>query len=119
VPLGVFDDLKARGFPSTGTPNIGGTINTATGILFIAGTIDARFRGFDADNGKLLWETQLPASGHATPLTYAGRDGRQYVVIAAGGDGLLQSPLGSKVVAFALPRGDTRQLPTPNFQLPK
>ena len=105
VPLGVFDDLKARGFPSTGTPNIGGTISTASGIIFIAGTIDARFRAFDADNGKLLWETQLPASGHATPLTYAGRDGRQYVVIAAGGDGLLQSPVGGRIVAFALPTG--------------
>ena len=67
VPLGVFDDLKARGIPPTGTPNIGGTISTASGVIFIAGTIDARFRAFDADNGKLLWETALPASGHATP----------------------------------------------------
>ena len=104
VPLGVFDDLKSRGFPSTGTPNIGGSISTSTGVLFIAGTIDARFRAFDADSGKLLWETPLPASGHATPLTYLGRDGRQYVVISAGGDGLFQSPVGSKIVAFALPR---------------
>jgi quinoprotein glucose dehydrogenase len=104
VPLGVFDDLKARGFPETGTPNIGGTIATTTGLVFIAASIDRRFRAFDADSGKLLWETQLPASGHATPLTYLGRDGRQYVVIAAGGDGLLQSPVGSAIVAYALPK---------------
>jgi quinoprotein glucose dehydrogenase len=104
VPLGVFDDLKTRGFPETGTPNIGGTIATASGLVFIAASIDRRFRAFDADSGKLLWETQLPASGHATPLTYLGRDGRQYVVIAAGGDGLLQSPVGSAIVAYALPK---------------
>jgi glucose dehydrogenase len=102
VPLGVFDELKTRGFPSTGTPNIGGTVSTASGLIFVAASIDARFRAFDADNGTLLWETTLPASGHATPLTYLGRDGRQYVVIAAGGDGLLQSPVGSKIVAFAV-----------------
>jgi glucose dehydrogenase len=104
VPLGVFDDLKSRGFDNTGTPNIGGTIVTAGGVIFIGGTIDRRFRAFDAQTGTLLWETMLEASAHATPMTFRGRDGRQYVVIAAGGDGLLASPPGSKVVAFALPR---------------
>ena len=102
VPLGVFDDLKARGFDKTGTPNIGGTIATAAGLVFIGGTIDGRFRAFDADTGALLWETTLDASAHATPMTFMGRNGRQYVVIAAGGDGLLVSPLGSNIVAFAL-----------------
>jgi len=102
VPLGEFDDLKARGIPKTGTPNIGGTIVTATGLVFIAGTIDGRFRAFDEQNGALLWETTLDASGHATPMTFMGRDGHQYVVIAAGGDGLLVSPPGSKIVAFRL-----------------
>ena len=102
VPLGVFDDLKARGFDKTGTPNIGGTIATAAGLVFIGGTIDGRFRAFDADTGALLWETTLDASAHATPMTFMGRNGRQYVVIAAGGDGLLASPPGSKIVAFAL-----------------
>jgi quinoprotein glucose dehydrogenase len=104
VPLGVFDELKARGFDKTGTPNIGGTIATASGLLFIGGTIDSRFRAFAADTGALLWETKLDASAHATPMTFMGRDGRQYVVIAAGGDGLLVSPPGSTIVAFALPR---------------
>jgi quinoprotein glucose dehydrogenase len=102
VPLGEFDDLTARGIPKTGTPNIGGTIVTASGLVFIAGTIDGRFRAFDAQTGALLWETTLDASGHATPMTFMGRDGQQYVVIAAGGDGLLASPPGSKIVAFAL-----------------
>ena len=104
VPLGVFDDLAARGFDKTGTPNIGGTIVTAGGVVFIGATIDRRFRAFDADNGAQLWETQLEASAHATPMTFMGRDGRQYVVVAAGGDGLLASPPGTKIVAFALPR---------------
>ncbi|PYR75366.1 MAG: pyrroloquinoline quinone-dependent dehydrogenase [Acidobacteria bacterium] len=103
VPLGEFDDLTARGVPKTGTPNIGGAIATASGVVFIGGTIDRRFRAFDAATGRTLWETTLEASGHATPMTFMGRDGRQYVVIAASGDGLLRSPAGSKVVAFALP----------------
>jgi quinoprotein glucose dehydrogenase len=104
VPLGEFDDLKARGFPNTGTPNIGGTITTAGGLVFVGGTIDRRFRAFDAQTGAKLWETTLEASAHATPMTFMGRNGRQYVVIAAGGDGLLVSPPGSKIVAFALPQ---------------
>ena len=102
VPLGVFEDLMARGIPATGTPNIGGTIATAGGVVFIGGTIDRRFRAFDAQTGVQLWETTLEASAHATPMTFMGRDRRQYVVIAAGGDGLLASPPGSKIVAFTL-----------------
>ncbi len=102
VPLGVFDDLKARGFDKTGTPNIGGSIVTAGGVIFIGATIDRRFRAFDAATGAPLWETLLDASAHATPMTFMGRNGRQYVVIAASGDGILGSPPGSKIVAFAL-----------------
>ena len=105
VPLGVFDDLKARGFGATGTPNMGGTIALADGVIFIGGTIDRRFRAFDAETGASLWETTLEASAHATPMTYQGRDGRQYVAIAAGGGGILRSEPGSKIVAFALPAG--------------
>ena len=105
VPLGVFDDLKARGFGATGTPNMGGTIALADGVIFIGGTIDRRFRAFDAETGAPLWETTLEASAHATPMTYQGRDGRQYVAIAAGGGGILRSEPGSKIVAFALPAG--------------
>ena len=103
VPLGVFDELKPRGFDRTGAPNIGGTIVTAGGVVFVGATIDRRFRAFDAATGALLWETMLDASAHATPMTFVGKDGRQYVVIAAGGDGLLASAPGSNIVAFALP----------------
>ncbi len=108
VPLGVFDDLKARGFDKTGTPNMGGTIATTEGLIFVGGTIDKRFRAFDADTGAMLWETMLEASAHATPMTYRGKDGRQYVAIAAGGGGILRSEAGSKVVAYALPLASTR-----------
>ena len=99
-----FEELKERGFDKTGTPNIGGTDRHRVGLIFIGATIDRRFRAFDARTGRLLWETTLDASAHATPMTFMGRDGRQYVVVAAGGDGLLQSPPGRQIVAFALPR---------------
>jgi glucose dehydrogenase len=109
VPLGVFDDLKARGFDKTGTPNIGGTIATASGLVFVGASIDRHFHAFSAQTGALLWETTLDASAHATPMTFMGRDQRQYVVVAASGDGLLQSPPGRRIVAFALPgRGLSR-----------
>jgi glucose dehydrogenase len=104
VPLGFFEDLKARGHDRTGSPNIGGTIATAAGVVFVGATIDKRFRAFDAQTGAQLWETTLDASAHATPMTFLGRDGRQYVVVAAGGDGLLRSEPGTNIVAFALPR---------------
>ena len=103
VPLGVFDELKARGFDKTGTPNIGGTIVTSTGVVFVGATIDKRFRAFNAQTGALLWETTLDASAHATPMTFMGRNHRQYVVVAASGAGLLGSPPGRRIVAFALP----------------
>jgi quinoprotein glucose dehydrogenase len=103
VPLGTFEHLAARGFDRTGTPNIGGSIATATGVVLIGATIDSRFRAFDADTGDLLWDTTIDASAHATPMTFLGRDGRQFVVVAAGGAGMLGSPAGSKIVAFALP----------------
>jgi glucose dehydrogenase len=109
VPLGVFEELKSRGFGGTGTPNMGGTIATAEGLVFVGGTIDKRFRAFDADTGKLVWETPLEASAHATPMTFLGRDGRQYVVIAAGGGGILRSEPGSKIVAFALTSAGARR----------
>jgi quinoprotein glucose dehydrogenase len=103
VPLGIFEELKRRGFDNTGAPSMGGTIATASGVVFIGGTIDRRFRAFDAATGALLWETTLDASAHSTPLTFMGRDKRQYVVIAAGGGGILRSEPGGKIVAFALP----------------
>lgn len=102
VPLGIVDSLVARGVPPTGTPSLGGAIVTAGGLVFIAGTNDARLRAFDADAGTELWSDRLEASGHATPMTYRGRSGRQYVVIAAGGGGYLSRTIADVVAAYAL-----------------
>ena len=76
VPLGVVDALVARGVPPTGTPSPGGSIATVGGLVFIAGTNDARLRAFDADSGRELWADRLEASGHATPMTYRGKSGQ-------------------------------------------
>jgi glucose dehydrogenase len=103
VPLGFVESLKAKGFANTGTLNIGGSIATASGLIFIGATIDCRFRAFDSRTGKQLWETELDACAHTVPITFLGSDGRQYVVIAAGGGSYLGATPGSKIVAFALP----------------
>ncbi len=103
VPLGVTDELP-EGKRLTGRPNIGGPISTASGLTFIGASDDGRFRAFDSATGNMLWEYRLPAAAHATPATYRGKDGRQYVVITATGGSFLDSPLASDVVmAFALP----------------
>jgi quinoprotein glucose dehydrogenase len=85
-----------------GSPNLGGSIVTAGGLVFIAATFDGALRAFDVETGRELWKAQLPAGGQATPMTYRA-GGRQFVVIAAGGHGKLGTPLGDYVVAFALP----------------
>jgi quinoprotein glucose dehydrogenase len=103
IPLGEFPELVAKGMCNTGSENYGGSVVTAGGLLFIGATThDKKFRAFDKLTGKLLWETTLPADGNATPATYEV-DGRQYVVIAAGG-GKWRQPAGGCFVAFALPR---------------
>jgi quinoprotein glucose dehydrogenase len=102
IPFGEYPELAAKGMTNTGTENFGGPIVTAGGLLFIAATdYDKKFRVFDKSTGELLWETTLPFAGNATPITYAV-DGRQYVVIAAGGGKDLKSPSGGVYVAFAL-----------------
>ncbi|APW62767.1 pyrroloquinoline quinone-dependent dehydrogenase [Paludisphaera borealis] len=105
VPLGEHPELTARGVPRTGTETFGGSIVTAGGLVFIAGTKDERLHAFDKQTGKLLWEHPLPAGGYATPSTYQV-NGRQYVVIAAGGAGKLNTKAGDAFVAFALEGGD-------------
>lgn len=100
--LGEFAELTKRGVPQTGTDNFGGTIVTAGGLIFIGATRDEKFRAFDKTTGKVLWETQLPAGGYATPATYQAA-GRQFVLIAAGGAGKLGTKAGDQFVAFALP----------------
>ena len=109
VTLGVNDSLLARGVPKTGAPNLGGSIATAGGLVFIGSTNDKRFRAFDARTGAELWVAKLEASAHATPITYRGeRTGRQFVVIAAGGGGAFDRDQADVVAAFALPDGGTR-----------
>ena len=104
VPLGVVDELQARGVPQTGALNLGGTMVTAGGLVFIGGSSDSRFRAFDSRTGKVLWETMLEASGHATPMTFLGKNtGKQFVVIAAGGGGYFSDKVSDTVDAFALP----------------
>ena len=102
IPFGEYPALTAQGITNTGTDNYGGPVVTANGLLFIgASTYDKKFRVYDKLTGKLLWETQLPASGNATPSLYMV-NGRQYVVIACGG-GKNGAPSGGTYVAFALP----------------
>ena len=86
-----------------GSVNLGGSIVTAGGLVFISAAKDNCLRAFDIETGKQLWKAELPAGGQATPMTYQGRDGKQYVVICAGGHGRLKSTLGDYVMAFALP----------------
>src|SRR5262249_20356879 len=103
-PLGRIDILEAIGVRDTGAVNLGGSIATAGGLVFIAAANDSRFRAFDSKTGKVLWETRLEASGHTSPITYMGRDGRQYVALmAAGGGGFLGGGLSNTLVAFGLP----------------
>jgi quinoprotein glucose dehydrogenase len=99
VPLG---EMPGSGLANTGSENYGGPVVTASGLLFIGATVyDKKFRAFDAKTGALLWETTLPASGNATPAVYEV-NGKQHVVIAAGG-GKWGAPPGGTYVAFALP----------------
>jgi quinoprotein glucose dehydrogenase len=102
IPLGEYPELAARGIKNTGSENYGGPILTASGLLFIGATIyDRKLRAFDSGTGKLLWETELPFSGTATPATYM-IDGRQYVVICTSSARDRNAPQGSAYVAFAL-----------------
>jgi len=107
TPLGTGEGLERLGLrlpPDVrGMFNLGGAITTASGLVFIGASPDAYFRAFDIETGAELWKTRLPAGGKATPVTYRGRDGRQYVVIAAGGDGQLFGH-SDEIVAFAIPR---------------
>jgi quinoprotein glucose dehydrogenase len=103
IPLGEYPELAAKGVRNTGTENYGGPVVTAGGLVFIgASNHDRKFHVFDKATGKLLWETTLPAAGNATPATYE-INGRQFVVIAAGG-GKSGEPSGGSYVAFALPQ---------------
>jgi quinoprotein glucose dehydrogenase len=105
VPFGTAADVLPNGISiPPGSPSLGGPIITAGGLIFIAGAMDNYLRAFDIDTGAELWKGRLPAGGQATPMTYRLRpDGKQFVVIAAGGHGKLGTKLGDSLVAFALP----------------
>jgi quinoprotein glucose dehydrogenase len=105
IPLGEYPELAEKGMRNTGTENYGGPVVTAGGLVFIGATnFDRKFHAFDKKTGALLWETTLPFAGNATPAAYEV-DGRQFIVIAAGGGkGKPGSPSGGVYVAFALPR---------------
>jgi hypothetical protein len=109
--LGEYDELTARGIPKTGASNLGGSMVTAGGLVFIGATNDSRFRAFDKDTGEEIWNWRLPASAHATPITFTGaKTGRQIVVIAAGGGNKYNANAMAKLIAFAVPGpGDPRE----------
>jgi quinoprotein glucose dehydrogenase len=101
VPLGEYPELTARGIPVTGTENYGGPVVTAGDLIFIGATADGKFRAFHKETGQILWEHDLPLDGNATPSTYLA-NGKQYVVISAGG-AKTNRPKGGTLVAFSLP----------------
>jgi quinoprotein glucose dehydrogenase len=106
VPLGTIRDLMPIPLPigRWGTPNLGGPVITAGGLVFIGATMDNYLRAFDLDTGEELWRGRLPAGPQATPMTYRLRpSSRQMVVIAAGGHDRAGTDLGDAIVAFALP----------------
>jgi len=107
-PLGSARNNGPFGIPShlpleIGTPNNGGAVVTAGGVIFVAATTDNLIRAIDLKTGKTLWRDVLPAGGQATPMTYEV-GGRQYVVIMAGGHHFMETPIGDALIAYALPR---------------
>lgn len=102
VPLGTYPELEKRGEPPTGTFNLGGSLVTAGGLVFIGAAMDERFHAYDRASGKLLWEFQMEAGGYATPATFEV-NGRQFVLIAAGGGGKPETKPGNAYYCFALP----------------
>jgi quinoprotein glucose dehydrogenase len=111
VPLGEYPELVAKGIRNTGAKNFGGPVATAGGVIFIAATPDEKIRAFSAHSGEVLWEYKLPAGGYATPSVYL-LDGKQYMVIAAGGGGKNGTKYGDSIIAFALP--DSKEAPSPS-----
>ena len=104
VPLGSIERLAPIPLPwELGVPGFGGPMVTGGGLIFIAASMDQEFRAFDIDSGKKLWQASLPAGGHAAPMTYEV-DGRQFIVVTAGGHMALQTEPGDYVIAYALNR---------------
>jgi quinoprotein glucose dehydrogenase len=108
--MGTGQDSGPLGIPSElpflmGVPNMGGTVTTRGGVIFIAATQDRYLRAFDEATGAELWSDRLPAGGQATPMTYLSeKSGRQFVAIAAGGHPMLAVKPGDYLIAYALPQ---------------
>ena len=103
VPLGSFEELDAKGVPKTGTPTTNaGSIVTAGGLVFIGATVDGKFRAFDSRNGKEVWVVDHSADGVSNPITYQGKDGKQYVAIYAAG-GRHKELVPGKLFVYSLP----------------
>jgi quinoprotein glucose dehydrogenase len=101
---GTVRDLAPVPLPfRMGVPNLGGPIVTAGGVAFLSGTLDNYVRGYELASGRELWRARLPAGGQATPMSYQGDDGRQYLLVVAGGHGSLGTLAGDHVIAYALP----------------
>lgn len=102
---GTVRDLSPLPLPfKMGVPDLGGPIVTAGGVAFLSGTLDYFVRAYDLTDGRQLWESRLPAGGQATPMTYLGADGRQFLLVVAGGHGSTHTKAGDSVIAYALPR---------------
>jgi quinoprotein glucose dehydrogenase len=102
---GTVRDLSPIPLPfRMGVPNLGGPLLTAGGVAFLSGTLDDYVRAYDSATGQELWRSRLPAGGQATPMTYEGADGRQYLLVVAGGHGSLGTRAGDSVIAYALPK---------------
>jgi quinoprotein glucose dehydrogenase len=116
--LGRIAELEAKGIHNTGSMNLGGSIATAGGLVFIAATNDALFRAFESRTGKLLWEHSIDGNGHTIPITYLGSNGKQYVVVmAGGGGGYFGGTPSDSVMAFAL--GEPGAAPELTTALPR
>jgi len=106
---GTVRDMAPFPLPfETGVPGIGGPITTAGGVAFLSATVDYYVRAYDLRSGEVLWRSRLPAGGQSTPASYLGRDGRQYLVVVAGGHGYVGTRLGDAVIAYALPEDQLR-----------
>jgi quinoprotein glucose dehydrogenase len=100
---GTVHDMTPLPLPfKVGVPGIGGPIVTKGGVAFLGAAVDDYFRAYDLKTGRKLWEARLPAGGQATPMTYAV-DGKQYVLIVAGGHGSVGTKAGDYVMAYTLP----------------
>jgi quinoprotein glucose dehydrogenase len=125
VPLGSYDEIEAQGLKNAGASNMGGSIATAGGLVFIAATTDSKFRAFDSSTGKELWVTRLDATGDAVPMTFQARNGKQYVMIAAGGTNRFRmiantaDETADSLIAFSLPEAGESRQPTVVSRIPK